>query len=47
MRIYNMITYGEMLGSFIKFSPLLPKELYRDQSGELALKEITMYLPHQ
>ena len=34
MRINKMITTGKMLWSFIKFSPLISKEMYEDQSGE-------------
>ena len=34
MRTNKMITTGKMLWSFIKFSPLISKEMYEDQSGE-------------
>ena len=34
MRINKMITTGKMLWSFIKFSPLISKQMYEDQSGE-------------
>ena len=34
MRTNKLIATGKMPGSFIKFSPLISKEMYEDQSGE-------------